>query len=159
MVPLDLSSWLGEYWWVWLSFVTVALYIFGVQLSHGVLLFARLFAILRGCPSTLHTTAVTKSRALVRDPKLFSGTSNQFKEWVFFSVELALRANAVRPGAHKVDYAMPFWTVTLACGCFPVLNEAITFRLGFVEVSFGGNFWYCGSQRRVSSCSIFTLSN
>ena len=45
--------------------------------------------------------------ALVRDPKLFSGTSNQFKEWVF-SVELALRANAVRSGAHEVDYAMSF---------------------------------------------------
>ena len=52
------------------------------------------------------------------------------KEWVF-SVELALRANAVRPGAHEVDYAMSFWTVTLAFGCFPVLNEAITFRIGF----------------------------
>ena len=24
-----------------------------------------------------------------------------------------------------------FWTVTLAFGCFPVLNEAITFRIGF----------------------------
>ena len=107
MVPLDLSSWLGEYWWVWLSVVTVALYIFGVQLSHGVLFAARLFAILRGCPSTLRTTVVAKNRALVRDPKLFSGTSNQFKEWVF-SVELALRANAVRPGAHEVDYAMSF---------------------------------------------------
>ena len=56
----------------------------GVQLSHGVLFAARVFAILRGCPSTLHTTAVTKNRAFVRDPKLFSATSNQFKEWVFF---------------------------------------------------------------------------
>ena len=42
MVPLDLSSWLGKYWWVWLSVVTVALFIFGVQLSHGVLFAARL---------------------------------------------------------------------------------------------------------------------
>ena len=110
MVPLDIPSWLGEYWWVWLSFVTVALYIFEAQLSHGVLLAARLFAILRGCQSTIHTTAVTKNRALVRYPKLFSGTSNQFKEWVFLWSLHALRANVVRPGAraHEVDYAMSF---------------------------------------------------
>ena len=130
MVPLDLSRWLGEYWWVWLSIVTVALYIFGVQLSHGVLFAARLFAILRGCPSTLNRTAVTKNRALVRDPKRFSGTSNQFKEWAFL---WSLRFVLTLCDPVRTKWIMPcrFWTVTLAFGCFPVLNEAITFRIEF----------------------------
>ena len=113
MVPLDLSSWLGEYWWVWLSVVTVALYFFGVQLSHGVLFAARLFAILRGCPSTLHTTVVAKNRALVRDPKLFSGTSNQFKEWVFLWSLRSVLTLCVRV---RTKWIMPcrFWTCKTA---------------------------------------------
>ena len=84
--------------WVWLSVVTVALYIFGVQLSHGVLFAARLFAKLRGCPSTLHTTVVAKNRALVRDPKLFSlafwllsclERGHNFPDWVSLKSALA----------------------------------------------------------------------
>ena len=43
----------------------------------------------------------------VRDPKIFTGSSSEFKEWTF-SVELGLRANRIMKDDHQVDYAASY---------------------------------------------------
>ena len=43
----------------------------------------------------------------VREPKIFTGTSNDLKEWTF-AVELGLRANRIVKEDHQVDFATSY---------------------------------------------------
>ena len=64
---------------------------------------------------------------LKETPKVFLVRPTSLKNG--FSVELALRANVVRPGAHEVDYAMPYGSNVVRPGVHEV-DYAMPFLAG-----------------------------